>query len=282
VNPLDISFGHDLLLLGYELPGTSVSAGGSLDLRLYWLCRQEMSQDYAFFAHLLRPDDLKLGGADTHAGGGMYPTRLWSAGEVVVEVFRIDVRSDVEHYQPGIVRVGAYRMPGLKTVLARDAGGREIGAAPEIARVRVVPSSPPQYDPQYTQQVRFGDKMLLTGYDLSSSAPAAGDAWEITLYWQATTDLARDYTVFLHLVDQAGELASQQDSPPRAGQYPTHLWQRGDLVVDAHRMQLPGDLPAGAYHLLLGLYLPQTGERLEIVGADPPANHWRLGPFEVR
>jgi hypothetical protein len=83
------------------------------------------------------------------------------------------------------------------------------------------------------------------------------------------------------LVDDAGELAAQVDQIPLHGQYPTHLWQRGDVVKDVHRVRLPDGLPPGSYHLRLGLYLPQTGRRLDVVGADATVDYLVLGSFEV-
>jgi 4-amino-4-deoxy-L-arabinose transferase-like glycosyltransferase len=281
VRSVNASFGDQLVLLGYELSDESVRAGESLYVWLYWLCRQEMDENYTFYTHLARPDDLRLGGMDSYPGAGMYPTRLWTPGEVVVDVQRIDVRPDVRSFRPGILRVGVYRTPGFEHLPALDAQGNEIHVAPEIARLRVVPAQNPHYEPQHDVQASFGGKVQLTGYDVSTSTPKAGQLWEITLYWQTMTDLAADHTVFLHLVNDAGELVTQEDQPPRDGQYPTHLWQAGDLIKDEHQMQLPDDLQAGSYYLRLGLYLPRTGRRLDVVGADPAVDHLVLGPFEM-
>lgn len=277
---LDASFGEELVLLGFELPQASVGAGESLYLRLYWLSRQKIYQDVVFFAHLSRPDDTLLGGMDTYPGAGMYPTRMWSVGEVVVDEYRIDVRSDVAGFGPGILRVGAYLMPGYEPLAVRDGQGQHIDHAPEIARLRVSPARAPDDEPAFAVDADYGDKILLRGYDLSSQRREPGVTWEIDLCWNTLEGLAEDYTVFLHLVDSRGHLVAQVDEPPQQGQYPTHLWEQGDMVRDVHSIHIPDDLAPGAYTLHVGLYLPQNGQRLLVLGADPPTDHVVLGPFD--
>ncbi len=278
---LDVHFGDELLLLSYALPQDGARAGEQLHLRLFWLARQRMCEDYTFYVHLLGRDGVRLGGVDTYPGGGLYPTRLWVPGEVVVEDYDIDVLSDAEGPGPGIVRVGVYQMPGFKQLPVLDGQGRQIDAGPEIARLRIAPAQVPHYQPQYPMQVNFGHKISLTGYDFSPASPVPGDIWEITLYWDALSRMEEDYTIFMHLLDQAGERVAQLDEPPLSGEYPTHLWGAQDLVKDAHLLVLPSELPAGKYQLRIGFYRLETGERLDVIGADPPANWVLLGPIHI-
>ena len=47
------------------------------------------------------------------------------------------------------------------------------------------------------------------------------------------------------------------------------MWLPGVALYDAYIVDLPVDLPPGAYHLLIGLYDPTTFERLRLPdGAD--------------
>jgi hypothetical protein len=83
----------------------------------------------------------------------------------------------------------------------------------------------------------------------------------LTLYWQTSTSLDRDYTVFVHSLDADGVLIGQADGPPVANHYPTSLWQPGEIVQDSRL------IPAGDRYLV-GLYDPLSGERLPALGAD--------------
>lgn len=77
----------------------------------------------------------------------------------------------------------------------------------------------------------------------------------------------RDYAVFVHLLDSAGELVTQSDGPPQGGAYPTSIWAAGEQVADARALALPGDLPPGEYTLFVGLYDPAGGARWPAIDA---------------
>jgi hypothetical protein len=77
----------------------------------------------------------------------------------------------------------------------------------------------------------------------------------LTLYWQTSAPLDADYTVFVHSLNAAGELAGQADAPPVGNHYPTSAWRSGEIVQDSRRVP-PGD------RYLVGLYEPASGQRL--------------------
>ena len=103
----------------------------------------------------------------------------------------------------------------------------------------------------------------------------------VDLYWKPLARLTHNYTVFVHLIDAEGAMVAQVDEQPVQGDYPTRLWIPEETVRDAHTLMLPADLPEGHYTLNVGLYLVATGERLEIIGADPPQTAVTLGPIAI-
>ena len=95
------------------------------------------------------------------------------------------------------------------------------------------------------------------------------------LHWQALQHMEGDYKVFIHLFDPATEeIVAQDDAMPRQNQYPTSWWVEGEVVSDEIAISLK-DLPPGRYRLALGVYDPQTMDRLVAVGPDdtPIANN---------
>ena len=110
----------------------------------------------------------------------------------------------------------------------------------------------------------FADKASLLAYE-ANSTPSSNEL-PLTLYWRAEAPLAADYVVFMHLMDAAGNVVAQGDAPPRAGRYPTHWWEPGEVIADQHMIPLPADLPPGDYRVRTGLYRPDTGERLLLAG----------------
>lgn len=87
----------------------------------------------------------------------------------------------------------------------------------------------------------------------------------LTLYWRPDRPTAVDYTVFVHLLGQDGQILAQADGPPLAGHWPTSAWLAGRIVQDSR----PLPLPAGAFgRLAVGLYEPASGERLPAFDAN--------------
>ncbi len=63
-----------------------------------------------------------------------------------------------------------------------------------------------------------------------------------------------DLKAYVHLLDAEGALRAQHDGLD----CPAPFWLEGDVIVQMHYLQLPGDLPAGAYTVRVGLYDRQT------------------------
>lgn len=143
----------------------------------------------------------------------------------------------------------------------------------------------PELMPFVRHERRFGASVDLLGYEAQPGAPRAqfaplggsdahalrpGEGVQLNLYWRALAPLDRDYTLFIHVLDQRGATVAQRDLPPRAGDYPPSRWQPGELVVDQADLPLPA-LPPGTYRVEMGLYDAASGARLPIEGAGGAA-----------
>jgi hypothetical protein len=79
----------------------------------------------------------------------------------------------------------------------------------------------------------------------------------------------RDYTVFVHLLDENDLVIAQRDTYPGLGTYPTSLWRVGDAFADRYVLTLPPTVFApctGRFEV--GLYDFASGERLLVTGPD--------------
>jgi len=129
----------------------------------------------------------------------------------------------------------------------------------------------------------LGQKIRLIGHEVSGIA-RAGETLRPRLYWQARATMDKDYIVFVHLLDEGGNLRVQQDCQPQRGDYPTSLWRRGEVIWDGHEIALPPDLPAGTYRLVAGMYLLESMERLPVfdeTGKRLPDDLIPLGEIQV-
>lgn len=96
----------------------------------------------------------------------------------------------------------------------------------------------------------------------------SGDILQVELTWRATMPLSERYKVFLHLVDGEGQIVAQRDAEPVGFGRPTDGWQVGERIVDLHGIVVRPGTPPGDYQLLLGIYLPETGQRLPVQGHE--------------
>jgi hypothetical protein len=104
----------------------------------------------------------------------------------------------------------------------------------------------------------------------------------LVLYWQALRVLPYDYTVFVHLRDEAGRTVAQADHQPLAPIYPPTLWPVGQTVRATGTPILLPDTLAGTYNLWVGVYRLDTLERLPVVGDSSGENAVLLGQVTLR
>lgn len=130
--------------------------------------------------------------------------------------------------------------------------------------VYAVPSAPAT-EIKVPVALHFGDHIVLQGYTLANNELAPGDILQITLFWETVSKLDQRYKVFLHLLDENGQLVAQRDSEPGSTLKPTTIWEPGKPITDNHGLLIPADLAPGNYTLSLGLYdIADPGIRLPI------------------
>lgn len=109
-----------------------------------------------------------------------------------------------------------------------------------------------------TPQANFADAIWL----LDSDVVASEDNLTVKLWWSDQQTPDRDVTLFLHVYDEAGNLAAQGDGYPLLGLFPPRQWQTGEIVRDVRYINLPEDMGAKSYTVVLGWYDVSSGERL--------------------
>jgi hypothetical protein len=74
----------------------------------------------------------------------------------------------------------------------------------------------------------------------------------------------RDWTYFIHLVDERGEIVTQLDQRPWDGRWPTTAWRANQPFYETAALVLPDNLPPGRYGIRMGFYI--FDERLPLAG----------------
>ncbi len=256
-HPTQIAFAGRIQLLGYDLDARSVRQGDTLRVTLYWRALLPMNESYRVFAHLVGGENRSAGGVDVIPARGAFPTVYWKPGDTLRDVVQIPVAANA---LPGkySIEVGLYPVgkPDERLIMRGSDEDRVV-----LDAIKVAARQQPTYAPQTRADANFGNRARLIGYDIRRDAGALG----LTLYWQDIALFDRDYTVFAHAVDDAGNLVAQQDQQPQAGNYPTSIWDVGELVRDELALNLPADFSG---KVQVGLYAADSGARLPVIGAN--------------
>ena len=159
-------------------------------------------------------------------------------------------------------------LPALAGLLALTILASYPRLAPDFTRVDPGAEPPAAFQPVGAGAAQF----LLLDYAIEPPTEIT-PTLTLTLTWQAVAlsqqaPVAEDYTVFLHLLDGEGDKVAQRDSQPCDGECPTSGWQPGQIVADRHSLSLPPGAAPGPYHLAMGLYLLESGDRAAVLGRD--------------
>ena len=244
----------ELALVELNPVTAQVEQGQPLFVQAKWAATEHPTRDYACRLSLKDESGTTLQ-SQTQPIARSYATSLWPTNAIVASRYqmlldpllppgRYDLIIAVDDVQTD-EGFGEFVLPlGVEIV------GRERSYAIPAMQVKL--------------DVSFGGQMRLLGYDLRREE---GEL-RLGLYWQALQQMEGDYKVFIHLFEPATEeIVAQDDAMPRQNQYPTSWWAEGEVVSDEIIISLE-DVPPGRYRLALGVYDPQTVDRLTAVGPD--------------
>jgi hypothetical protein len=293
-HPMHIRLEDNILFLGYDSTVEDrTRPGGPVGIRLYWQATGPVQGDYVSFVHLdAPPDHATFVTHDNYIPGDPQaqidvPSTLWKTTLYTRDEHRIQLPGDLPPIAYSLC-AGLYdRQTGRRlSVLAGEAAGPGEDTV-FLQQLHVKPSSWPSRLSFFGKETYLlGDSIQLLGYRIGKGDGGrvqrlqAGDLVGLTLYWQ-TLDRVPDYTVFVHVLDAAGQLRAQRDGPPMNGRYPTSNWLPHQPVEDRVDLALPADLPPGDYSIVVGMYEPATGQRLAVraAGGEVPNQAVVLEPL---
>ncbi len=266
-NPTEFNFGDKVELLGYDLGVTRATAGQYIPITLYWRPLAEIEKNYAVGLSLVGPDGTPYGQVAAHPSHGTYPTSFWKEGEIIEDTYHVRLRRRFPAPNLARLYVALYTYPEEEHLPVLNAGGDPVSHAAMFGRLPVDPPVPSSHVIQSPLRYELGDQVALLGFDLDQKLFDIGYGC-ITLYWEAQTDVELDYTVFIHVLDERGQLVAQSDGPPRGGFYPTSYWHEGETVADEHCISFTSNVRPGHHKVFVGMYLLETMQRLTVVDAS--------------
>lgn len=112
-------------------------------------------------------------------------------------------------------------------------------------------------------EVALDQNIQLKGYRMQEGPLFPGEILPLTLVWSVEETPSQRYKVFVHLVNQEGNLKAQTDAEPGGGLYLTDSWRAGLAINDNYGVLLPFDVQPGVYDVLVGMY-DFSGRRLPV------------------
>ncbi len=118
---LQVTFEHDIQLVGYAVETAQTTPGGTVDLTLYWRAATRPDLPYTVFLHLTDADGVLQAQNDGMPAGNTLPTSCWLPGEVVEDHRLVEIPANAP---PGIytAQVGLYYLPTLTRLPIIDGG----------------------------------------------------------------------------------------------------------------------------------------------------------------
>ncbi|MBN1919914.1 MAG: glycosyltransferase family 39 protein [Anaerolineae bacterium] len=273
--PLQVRFGNDLVLMGYDLTGSTLTSDQPVILTLYWRVAQPTATDTSIGVHLVDAQG-RLYGQEDHQHPNNYPTSLLQTDEFIRDSFTLTPFAGTppgEHYT---VLVSAYVEGTGQHTDVWDSAGQWRGTAYGLTEVTVArPNTFAAVDSlpivqRLDADLGAGLRLLGVG-DLPTSVDVGRDML-ITLFWQALDTPASELVTRLELVDSNGAVVARTETPPGRADLPTPQWFEGEIIRDGQTLFIPAarfdnpthPLESGVYTLRAGL--------LDAKGEAPGAN----------
>lgn len=244
-----------LQLLGREEIAAEALAGSKVPVHLFWHAPRGGLEAGLELHWLLRPGD---GSADIEVDTtalSRFDTGLWRSGESMQEIYQIPLPPDLPP--------GSYQLLLSPLTQDGDLAGDALSLAElhinNIDRLYELPSELP-----VDLDVRW-EPLTLEGMSPAEISTVAGEPVEVTLFWKKQHPHGDVYSVFIHIVDEAGNIIAQSDHWP--GGLPTNILDVGQVVIDRAAIEMPMAVAPGSYQMRVGLYSAESGLRLPVISS---------------
>ncbi len=269
---LDVDFGPTMRLLGYDLETRHTQPGDEVAVTLHWEALGPAERDYTVFVHLLGEHELVVAQRDTFPGLGLLSTTGLKPGYRWADRFVIPLPDTAYAPDEAQLQVGLFDARTGERLPALAADGAALGDYVRFGEVTIRPLDDGPLNPI---SVSFGDRMGITGYDLSQRTAGPGETITLTLEWQALRPMAEDYTVSVQFIDDMQRKAAQNDSPPLGGAAPTITWGRDEIVKDDVGLTVFPDAAPGAYGVQVAVYRHAEGT-ISHLSVTPPGGQMQV------
>ncbi|MCJ7666815.1 MAG: glycosyltransferase family 39 protein [Anaerolineae bacterium] len=240
--PVSVDFGDEIRLLGYSLPRKW--ANRKVEVTLYWQGLKALTEDYKISLRLRDEEGHYCGRVDARPASYWYPTMRWPPGENLFGKHTIETLPGTPpgEYQ---LELGVYTEEDPRGLDVLDEKGMPLGKSQIIGTAEVPTSeaitSFDQVEGEIERPLQAAfDSLELLGYNWEEKPVQAGDTITFTLFWRALSDVARDYSFVLQLIDAQGRLIESGLIYHLGTEaYPTSRWRPGEVIRGQYNYIIP-------------------------------------------
>jgi hypothetical protein len=248
-------FAANISLSDYRLHTSAIRESGVFSLTMQWYAREHIPADYQLLLRLYK-EGAQIQRIERSAGPPDHPTPTWKPGETISSVVSLPLALDAPpgNYTATLAlldRATQQPLPLLPRAGRNDYINNETALLLEPIQVPFQPL--------------FGPSIHLTAYEIDTTASDEGQIYLHTR-WKTHRPLTTPYMVFIQVLDSEGERLVQIDVPPAGPAAPPQHWPVGAEVSYTHTIPLSATQASASSWVVLGLYHPDTWERLPVRG----------------
>lgn len=230
-----------------------------LTYHLSWSASRQIGVEYWSYLQLQTQDYQRITGTDQLIWRWIFPTSIWQPSDIVSVPYELEM--------PEMLDSGAYRLvTGLYPTNGQAAfvdssiyGNLE--DAVTVGWIKVPQAEQPTPSNAAIKiDAEVGEIFQLSHFEVEAISE---DQVLVKLYWNGLIDRPNiDATVFVHGLNQQGIIITQSDIRPANGQYPTFIWDEGEIVMTEHILSIAED---DDLVLIAGMYTQPDFTRLDVL-----------------
>jgi len=183
----------------------------------------------------------------------------WEKGEVFLQAHLPPAHLTYEQAHPGSVPAFAlFEWDGTDAVPREETRTEARIAPPDWGPARVEAELLP-----YSGPIALDGPLTFVGYQFFVPVRGTLELWTA---WQVSSTLSRPLSLMAHVVGADSKPLAVADGLG----FPIEQWHAGDIIVQRHRLTVPGTTPRGPMWLQSSAYWLDTMERWHVLGNQEP------------
>ncbi len=273
VGPI-IDFGGSRFL-GYTVDSNLIHDGDYRHFELCWQApdgNEEIPLPYPFSLTVTTLDSQLVGKRESFTGLGSYT--LWQPNKIFCDEFALPIENNIEAGTIYPIQLSLFGLPDGIPLEATVNGNKQRSVI-----IGHLWAPAPPIDPALlgTAPFRF-EGVALANYEMGIT----DNTLNLYLTWGTYSAPHQPYKLFVHILDMQGQKVAQSDPIPGGERYPIWAWGAGEKIEDSINVPLL-ELPAGDYQVVIGIYHPDTFQRLPVrdTNGNPIGDSALLGTVTI-